>query len=86
VSLCCWKVNLCPSLKYLKRFKRQTGFPQEFPCINAIHHSFNSDQFPSPCRWKTSPQHDAATTMLYWCSPGGIVFSGWWEVLGLCQT
>jgi hypothetical protein len=20
---------------------------------------------PSPCRWKTSPQHDAATTMLH---------------------
>ena len=38
---------------------------KNFPVYSAIHHSFNSDQFPSPCRWKTSPQHDAATTMLH---------------------
>ena len=33
--------------------------------FSSIHHSFNSYQFPSPCRWKTSPQHDVATTMLH---------------------
>ncbi len=42
---------------------------KNFPVFSAIHHSFNSDQFPSPCRWKTSPQHDAATTMLH-CGDG----------------
>ena len=35
------------------------------PVFSATNHSFNSDQFPSPCRWKTSPHHDAATTMLH---------------------
>ena len=42
---------------------------ENFPIFSTIHHSFNSDQFPSPCRWKTSPQHDAATTMLH-CGDG----------------
>ncbi|MGH0132282.1 UNVERIFIED_CONTAM: hypothetical protein FKN15_033923 [Acipenser sinensis] len=42
---------------------------KNFPVFSAIHHSFNSDQFPSPCRRKTSPQHDAATTMLH-CGDG----------------
>ena len=38
---------------------------KNFPVFSAIHHSFNSDQLPSPCRYKTSPQHDASTTMLH---------------------
>ena len=42
---------------------------KNFPVFRAVHHSFNSDQFPSPCRLKTSPQHDAATTMLH-CGDG----------------
>ena len=42
---------------------------KNMPLFSAIHHSFNSNQFTSPCRWKTSPQHDAATTMLY-CGDG----------------
>ena len=46
-------------------WKTESVFPQEFPCISAMHNFFNSDQFPSPCWWKTSPQHDAVTTMLH---------------------
>ena len=38
---------------------------KNFPVFRATHHSFNSDQFPSPCQLKTSPQHVAATTMLH---------------------
>ena len=30
-----------------------------------FHLSLHPDLSPSPCRWKTSPQHDAATTMLH---------------------
>ena len=63
-SLSCWKVNLRPSLKSLEDWNR---FPQEFPCISAIHHSFGT-MLPPPC------------------FTVGMVFSGWWEVLGLCQT
>ena len=36
------------------------------------------DQSPSPCRWKTSPQHDAATTMLYHRDGIGQEMSGAW--------
>ena len=61
-SLSCWKVNLRPSLKSLEGWNR---FPSRISLFLAIHHSLNSDQFPSPCQWKTSPQHDAATTMLH---------------------
>ena len=42
---------------------------QNVPVFRSVHHSFNSDQFPIPCRWKTSPQHDAAITMLH-CGDG----------------
>ena len=42
---------------------------KNFPVFSTIHHSLNSDQFPSPCQWKTCPQHDAATTMLH-CGDG----------------
>jgi hypothetical protein len=38
---------------------------KNFPVFSAIHHSFNSDQFPSPCQLNTSPQYDAVTTMLH---------------------
>ena len=38
---------------------------KNYPVFSAIHHSFNSDQFSSACQLKTSPQHDAATTMLH---------------------
>ena len=61
-SLSCSKVNLRPSLKS-QRLKQVSL--KNFPVFSTIQHSFNSDQFPSPCRWKTSPQHDAATTMLH---------------------
>jgi hypothetical protein len=27
--------------------------------------SIHPSQFPSPCRWKAYPQHDAPTTMLH---------------------
>jgi hypothetical protein len=66
-------VNLHPSLKSLE--DKQVSL-QNFPVFSAIHHSFNCDQLPSPCRWKTSPQHDAATTMLH-CRD---VVLGWWGV------
>jgi hypothetical protein len=73
-------VYLCPSLKSLEDWNRFPSRISLYFC--AIHHSFNSDQFPSPSRWKTFPQHNAATTMLH-CGDGIL---GWWGVLGLCQT
>ena len=45
------------------------------PVFSTIHHSFNSDQFPSPCWWKTAPLLDAAT-MLH-CGDSVL---GWWGV------
>ena len=43
-----------------------------------IHLSLDPDWSPSFCSWKTSPQHDAATTMLH-CRDGiGQVMSGAW--------
>ena len=38
---------------------------KNFHVFSAMHHSFNSDQFLSPCWWKTSTQHDTTTTMLH---------------------
>ena len=60
LSMSCWKVNLRSCLKSLDDWN---SFPPRISLYLAP--SFNSDQFPSPCRWKTSPQHDAATTMLH---------------------
>ena len=41
-------------------------FLKNFPIFSAIHDSFNYDPFPSPWQLKkTSPQHDAVTTMFY---------------------
>ena len=66
-SLSCWKVNLHPSLKSLENWNM---FHLRISLyLSPSHHSFNSDQFPSPCQWKTFPQHNAATTMLH-CGDG----------------
>lgn len=40
-------------------------FPTRISIFCAIHLSFYSDQFPSPCWWKSCPQLDATTTVLY---------------------
>ena len=39
---------------------------QNFPLFSTIHHSFNSDQLPSPCRWKNIP----TAWCCGWCSRG----------------
>ena len=33
--------------------------------ISVLQLFLNPDQSPSPCRWKTLSQHDAATTLLH---------------------
>ena len=57
-----------PSQSQISERLKQVSL-KNFPVFSAIHHSFNSDQFPSPCWWKTSTQHDATTTMLH-CGDG----------------
>lgn len=52
----------------------QSKTSEGFLCIFAL--SFNSDKFLSPCRWKTSPQRDAATTVLC-CSSGVLSMRRW---------
>ena len=61
VSLSCWKVNLHPSLRSWTLWSR---FSSRFSVLFSIHLCLTPAEFPCPCCWKTSPQHDAATTML----------------------
>jgi hypothetical protein len=42
-------------------------FIKHLSILCSVHLSLNPDLTPSPCRWKTSPQHNAATTMPGWC-------------------
>ena len=58
-SLSCWKVNLHHSLNSLEEWNR---FPSRISLY--LVQSFIPSiltSFPNHCRWKTSPQHDAAT-------------------------
>ena len=40
-------------------------FIKDLSVLCSVHLSLDTDLPRSPCRWKTSPQHDAATTMLH---------------------
>lgn len=46
---------------------------RNIPVFSTIHLSIDSDQFPSPCCWKTSSQHDAATAMWQFFGDGVLV-------------
>lgn len=61
-SLSCWKVNLCPSLKFLQD---SNVFTKRFSIFCTVPLSFNSDQFFSSSWWGISPYHDATSTMLH---------------------
>ena len=56
----------------------QVFFIMDISVLCSVQHSLIPDQFPSPCRWKTSPQHDTATTMLHRWDGIGQVMSGAW--------
>ncbi len=60
-SLSCWKVNLLPSLRFWMLWTR-FSFISIFWWIELF---FYSDESLSHCRWKTAPQHEAATSTLY---------------------
>ncbi len=63
-SLSCWQVNLLSSLRFWMLW---TGFSLRLSIFWWIELFFYSDEFLSPCRWKTAPQHEAATSKLwYW--------------------
>ena len=66
---CCFRVIVLlegepPSQSQISGRLKQVCL-ENFPVFSAMHHSFISVSFHTPCRWKTSPQHDAATTMLH---------------------
>jgi hypothetical protein len=56
--LSCWMVNLHPSLWSWAGFRQR-------PLCTLLRSSFPSILTRLDCRWKRSPQHDAATTMLH---------------------
>ena len=59
--LSCWKVNLHPSLRSWVLWSRLSSrIYMYFAPFN-----FASILSPSPCRWKTTPQHDNAPNMLH---------------------
>ena len=72
-SLSCWKLNLCPSLKSLEDWNR---FPSRISPYLAP-----STSFPVPADEK----HPYSMMLPPPCFTVGMVFLGWWEVLGLRQ-
>ena len=62
-SLSCWNINLCPQSKVVCSLKQV--LIKDWPVFGSIHYSLDPYQFPSPCRWKASPQHDATITMFH---------------------
>ncbi len=64
LRLSCWKVNLLPSRRFWMPW-----------CIKLF---FYSDESFSPCRWKTTPQHETATITLYfWDGTLQVMSSAW---------
>ncbi len=53
-------------------------FIKDISVFSCIQLSVFSDHFPSPCRWKTPPRHDAAATMLHRWDGIMQVISGDW--------
>lgn len=60
-SLSCWKVNLHRSLKSLAD---QNRFSSKIFLYLAPSVLPSTDQFPNPCWWQASPQHNSTSTML----------------------
>ncbi len=54
------------------------AFIKDISVFSCIQLSVFSDNFPSPCRWKTPPMHDAAATMLHRWDGIMQVISGTW--------
>ena len=55
-----------------------TRFSFRVSILCSIQVSLNHEQSSSLCRWKTPPQHDAATTMLHlWDGIGQVMSSSW---------
>ncbi len=71
----CWKVNLLPSQVLMLWTVFSLRLSQYFWFIEFF---FYSDESLSPCRWKTAPQHEAATkhTLLL-----GWYLCMWWAEL-----
>ena len=73
-----FRVDLKPLLFHLRPRALWSRFIKDVSVHCCTHLSLDPDQYPSSCCWKTSPEHDAATTMLH-CRDGiGQVMSGAW--------
>ena len=81
-SFSCW--NGKPSLTVWVSWELWSRFPSRISLVLCCFHlSFDPDRSLSSCHWKTSPQHDAATTMLH-CRDGiGQMMSSAWFPLGM---
>ncbi len=62
-SLSCWKVNLLPNLRFWMLWTRFSLRLSQY--FGALSFSSTLDESLSPCCWKTAPQHEAATSTLY---------------------
>ncbi len=74
--LSCWKVKLSAQSEVLSALNEV--FIKDISVFSYIQLSVFSDHFPSPCRWKTPPQHDASATMLHRWDGIMQVISGAW--------
>ena len=75
-----WHTYFCdePSPQYEVQSALNQVIIKDVSIYCCIHLSLDPDYSPSSCCWKTSPQHDAATTMLH-CRDGVIqvITSAW---------
>ncbi len=77
-SLSCWKGKPSAQSEVLSTLEKV--FVQDIPVLGRIHLSLDCNQSSCPCSWKTSPQHDAATTMLHcWDCIGKVMSSAWFS-------
>ncbi len=74
-SLFCWKVNLLPV--WGSECSGDWVFIKAISIFWCIELFFYSDESLSPCCWKTAPQHEAATSTLYFWD----VLCRWWAEL-----
>ena len=61
--LSCWKGNICSQSEVPSSLEQV--FIKDLSYLCSVHLFLDPDYSPSPYRWKTSPHHDAATTMLH---------------------